>query len=542
MIDPSQIPEPKRADIIRLVKDGTTHAFHGTVTQRARIMRAWYNAREFDVSQNSLSKSEIVRKSPIESEADYKDRLNNFDLLPLEHKFIQTQQRIYDENNVQRTYPNETKDFWNAKEDHFDDCGDEIVSFFRDKVLFTKEVEGFGAICVDLATKDGKTLSHKGSAIPYPYIVQANEVKYYETWYGHLQLLITAVKKGDNDEWRAFTPNNIYVFKDQDAEPKVIPHKFKRTPAYLLKGAVDPKSGFKVGMPRRWNITGLYMAASELFYDLKKATMLFGHPIPAYSEGMIRQMAGVWDEENEKFIADKVKEQVGMVITYPDDAPPNKLFYQADMQGLQHLREVIFGDLINLIYQIAQVRDKSKVVHNASGRSKQFDSVEEQGLLAQTATDMEAIEKWVFETMANVRGEKFSDFNIIYSKHHDLSSADEIWKQFTEGQQYGGVPNTVRTYQVKEYLRKKSSPTEVQDELATEIENQGFPMSKAELDALKDKIDGTILLLKARPELTREGARAFIKEQLESAKELFPQTDDSVEEETDDEEELTTIN
>lgn len=542
MIDASQIPEPSRSEIIELVQDGTTHAFYGTVVQRARIMRAWYNAREYDISLDSINKSEIVRKSPVESTAEHKERLKNFDLLPLEHKFIQTQQRIYDENNVQRTYPDASRKFWDAKEDHFDDCGDEIVSFFRDKVLFTKEVEGFGAICVDLAVKDGKTLSHEGAAIPYPYIVQAHEVKYYKNWYGHLQLLITSVQKGDSEEWRAFTPKYIYVFKNQSASPKVISHKFKRTPAYLLKGAVDPKSGFKVGMPRRWNITGLYMAASELFYDLKKASMLFGHPIPAYSEGMIRQMAGVWDEENEKFIADKVKEQVGMVITYPDDAPPSRLFYQADMQGLQHLRSVIFEDLINLIYQIAQVRDKSKVVHNASGRSKQFDSVEEQGLLAQTATDMEAIEKWTFETMANVRGEKFDDFNIIYSKHHDLSSADEIWKQFTEGQQYGGVPNTVRTYQVTEYLRKKSSPTEVQETLKEEIEKQGFPMSKAELDALKDKIDGTILLLKARPELTREGARDFIKDQLEAAKELFPQTDDSIEEEPDEEPELTNLN
>ena len=245
MIDSSQIPEPSRADIIQLVRDGETHPFYGTVTQRARIMRSWYDSRAFDVTLDSFDKSEIVRKSPIESKSDYQERLKNFDLLPLEHKFIQTQQRIYDENNVQRTYPKESKEIWTKKEAHFDDCGDDIVTFFRDKVLFTKEVEGFGAICIDLAVKDGKTLSHKGSAIPYPYIIQANELKYYKTWYGHLQILITAVKKGDSEEWRAFTPNNIYVFENQSAEPKVIPHKFKRTPAYLLKGAVDPKSDFR---------------------------------------------------------------------------------------------------------------------------------------------------------------------------------------------------------------------------------------------------------------------------------------------------------
>ena len=252
------------------------------------------------------------------------------------------------------------------------------------------------------------------------------------------------------------------------------------------------------------------------------------------------QISGVYDDDEGKFIADKVKEQVGMVITYPDDAPPSKLFYQADMQGLQHLREVIFQDLINLIYQIAQVRDKSKIVHNASGRSKQFDSVEEQGLLAQTATDMEKAEEWVFETMANVRGEKWDDFNIIYSKHHDLSSADETWKQFTEGLQYGGVPNTIKSYQAKEYMRKRSASAEQQEILSEELEKQGFPMSKAELDALKDKIDDTILLLKARPELTREGAREFIKEQLENSKELLSQTTDNSEDDSEEEPELTT--
>ncbi len=531
MINGSDIPEINSERISQLVRDGEQHRHYGSVVERARIMRAWYNAREYNVGR-SFDKSSIIRKSPIESKDEYNNRLENFDLLPLEHKFLQTQQRIYDENNVERDYPEAQREFWEKKEAHFDDCGDEIDVFFRDKVLFTKEVEGFGAICLDIAMNGDKVVTVDGHAVPYPYIVQASELKYYETWYGHLTLLITAIEKGDKEEWRAFTPTKIYVFEDQKAEPKVIEHKFGKTPAYILKGAVDSQSGFKVGMPRRWNISGLYLAASELFYDLKKASQLFGHPIPAYSEGMLRQMSGVYDDEKGKFNAEKVKEEVGMVITYPDDAPPSKLFYQADMQGLQHLREVIFGDLINLIYQIAQVRDKSKVVHNASGRSKQFDSVEEQGLLAQTATDMEAIEKEIFNMMATVRGEDYEQFNIVYSKHHDLSSADEIWKQFTEGMQYGGVPSTVREYQVKEYLRKKSAPNEVRTDLAKEINDVGFPLTDSELNALKDKIDDTVLILKTRPELAREDARKFITEQLQSAKELLGNNEQQQNEDT----------
>lgn len=503
MIDASKIPEPSLRQVKEIVQEGKTHRYYGRVTERARIMKAWYNSRE---SLDNLKKSEIIRKSPIESTKDYNDRLNNLDLLPLEHKFFQTQQRIYDENNVERTYPK--GDFWKKKEAHFDDCGDEIDVFFRDKVLFTKEIEGFGAVCLDVATDSkGKTISDNGSAIPYPYIIQAHELTYYETWYGQLSLLVTAVQKGDKEEYRAFTPTKIYVFADKESEPRIVPHKFGKTPAYILKGAVDPDSGFKVGMPRRWSLTGLYLAASELFYDLKKGSALFGHPIPAMPASMVKTIAGAYDENEGKFNPETVKSELGMVIPYPDDAPPAKLFYQADMQGLQHLKEVIFDDMLNLIYQLAQVRDKSRVVHNASGRSKQFDSVEEQGLLAQTATDMEAIEKEIFAMMASVRGEKVEDFNVVYSKHHDLSSADEIWTQFTEGMQYGGVPTTVKRYQVTEYLRKKSAPEEYRKALEDELSENGFPLSSEEVDALKDRIDDALLIQKARPELKKENIK-----------------------------------
>lgn len=525
MIDASKIPEPSRDTIIDLVREGTTHSQYGRVVNRADKMKAWYNAQEYESTLSGFTKSEIIRKSPIESQQDYNDKLENFDLIPFEHKFFQTQQRIYDENNVQRTYPDGSKEFWANKEAHFDDQGDEIDVFYRDKVLFVKEIEGFGAICMDLAMNNENELisDGKGKSVPYPYITQASEVKNYNTWYGHLQYLITAVQKGDKEEWRAFTPNYFYVFKDQQAEPTIIPHKFGRTPAILLKGAVDSNAGFKTGMPRRWNLTGLYLAASELFYDLKQGSALFGHPIPAMPMSMIRQIAGAYNEDKDEFNSNVIKEKMGYVVLYPDENPPSKLFYQADMQGLQHLRQVIFEDLINLIYQIAQVRDKSKIVHNASGRSKQFDSVEEQGLLAQTATDMEAIEKDVQSLMASVRGEEIDDFNTVYSKHHDLSSADEIWGQYMEALQYGGVPTETLSYLNSEFLRKRSAPSAVQEAAKKEIKDNGFPLSSIQLDALKDRVDDAILIYKARPELGDPSHLESLQESLQTIKTQLPE-------------------
>lgn len=515
MIDVEDLPEKNLDDIISLVREGKTHSKYGLTVERARIMKSWYKAREYaiDADNEFQGKTEIVKKSPIESQDDYQYKLNNFDLMPFEYKFIQTQQRIYDENNVQRKYPD---DFWKTKEAHFDDDGDEVDVFFRDKVLFTKEVEGFGAVCLDIATKDGQAIGVDGKPSPYPYVVQASELKYYETWHGYITLAITCVYNGGEYEWRAFTPRNIYTFSNQEAEPTQVEHNFGKTPVYLLKGALDPQNGFKIGMPRRWMLTGLYLAASELFYDLKLGSKLFGHPIPAMPFDMLKTVAGAWNEEKETINTEAIREEVGYVLGYDGENPPNKLFYQADMQGLQHLESVIFDKLINLIYQLANVRDKSKVVHNASGRSKQFDSVEEQGLLAQTATDMEAIEKEIFSMMATARGEDPDDFTITYSKHHDLSSADETWMQFVEGLQYGGVPKSVKEYQSKEYLRKKSAPTGIQDQLADELSTQGFPLSRDEIDALKDRVDDAILVAKARPELANTDALNRLQEELDA--------------------------
>lgn len=498
MIHASHIPELSQQDAVALVRDETTHPYYSLSVDRANTMRAWYCARE---ERTSLKKS-IIKRSSIESEADYTYRLDNFDLLPFEVKFFHTQQRIYDENNVQRTYPDNYAEYWQAKELHFDDQGTEIDSFYRDRVLYTKEVEGFGAICNDIATKDGKPLSVDSIPVPYSYVVSASELINYSLWYGMLQWAVIRQVKGEDTEYRVFTPKNIYFFSDREANPVRVPHKFGQTPVILLKGAPDPDSRFRIGMPRRFNLTGLYLTASELNYDLKQGSKFFGHPIPAYPEGMIKQIAGAYDNKDKAFDSQKIKDEVGMVLLYPDGEPPTRLFYQADMSGMEHLRKVVFEDLKNLIYELAQVRDKSKVVHNASGRSKQFDSVEEQGLLAQTAMDMEAIERENQAMMARATGQDEREFNTVYSKHHDLSSADETWQHLSEGAQYKVLNLPLFEYLTTEYLRKKSAPGAAQKALKEHIEEYGMPMSAQEAAALKDLIDNQLIANRLRPELS----------------------------------------
>jgi len=474
MFKPSQIPEPSLKDIKDIIAKGTTHANYTKTVRRARLMNAWYGATEGFDGDNDL-KREIIRKSPVESNDDYDYRLKNFDILPFEHKFIQGQQRIYDDSNVSRSYDNE--EFWKEKEKYFDDCGDDITTFFEDKVLPVHEVQGFGGIGLDIATDlKGETISVDGKAVPYPYVIQAHELQYYETWYGHLTLVVTRVKKGDSEEYRALTPKHIYVFKTKDATPVVIKHQFGETPFVIIKGAPDIESGFKVGLPRRFAVSGVYQLVCELLYDLKMATLYFGHPVPYMHVDDLKAIAGVLDSEG-KVDNNKVRAKVGRVGVYSGDEPPKDLFLQAEMNGLQHISETIFEKLIPLIYQMVSVRDKSKVVHNASGRSKQFDSVEEQALLSQTASDLEKVEKAVFRLMYKVRGEK-GEPTIIYNKHHDLRTADEVFTQFTELLQYGKTtdnrvlaPTEMIKFMILDYVNKLNVPEETKGKIKNELTN-----------------------------------------------------------------------
>ena len=545
MVDLSGAFSVSQDTIDAIVQEELTHDHYDIALRRARVLSTW-EAAEFDefitTTGNIFSdKSYIIQQSSIESNDEYQEKLDRMRLFPLEGKFLSAQQRIYDENNVNRMYPGGSKDFWRWKEGNFDDQGATITEFYRDKVLYVKETLGWGAVVTDIMMDDSgnRILDESGNVVPYNYVIRPHELWNFEVKQGQLTLLVTrqerqTAKKEKHDiyDWRVFTPDEIIVYEEQGGtkeETKRIANPFGEVPATLLRGQTDASSGFSIGKPRRYDLKGLYKAASELFYDLQKGSELFAHPIPAYPESIAKSLSGVADDD--EYDATTIKEALGMVVMYPDEMePPSKLFYQADMNGLQHLREVIFQDLMSLIFLLAKVRDKSVQKSNVSGEAKAFDNVEEQGLLAQTAMDMQDIEQDVMRRMAKVRDEDWhNEFNVNYSKHYDLSSAAEIWDDFIEGQQYGGVPYDVQRYQLLEYMRKRSAPQEVVDEVKDGLDSVGLPVKEDNVGALAEILDTAMLKAKLNPQLLSDEAKQGLKEMRMDLEEFEDEDEQTVE-------------
>ena len=498
MIDTSKLYSVSKDAVEDIVMKETRHPYYSVVLDRAKMMNSWFQA-EYDeytaISSTVFSdKSYIIDQSSIESDEEYRERLSRMKLFPLEQKFFSAQQRIYDENNVNRMYP-ENKDFWKWKESNFDDAGCSITEFYRDKVLFVKEVLGFGAVVTDLMM-DGNgnpVTDTDGNVVPYNFVVRPHEIWNFQVRQGALTLLVTRQMYYDLDnvkkhKWTAYTPEYICVYIEENGKKQKtleIPNPFGEVPATLLKGQTDANSSFIVGKPRRYCLKGMYLASSELFYDLKKGSELFGHPIPVLTDSIVRSLAGVADDD--QYDSRTIKEGVGMAIIIPDDQQiPSNMLYQADMQGLQHLRDVIFGDLMSLIFSMAQVRDKSIVKSNVSGSAKRFDNVEEQGLLASTAMDMEMIEMQVLRRMAKVRDEDYEGYGVTYSKHYDLSSADEIFQDITEGMQYHAMSLPLIKKLTNEYMRKRSMPQEDIEEVMQHFNEYGMPKTATDLRNLVD--------------------------------------------------------
>tara|TARA_R100000353_G_scaffold149552_1_gene108002 strand:+ start:499 stop:2058 length:1560 start_codon:yes stop_codon:yes gene_type:complete len=498
MIDSSKLYSVPKDVVEDIVMKESRHPYYSVVLDRAKIMNSWFQA-EYDeytaISSTVFSdKSYIIAQSTIESNDEYKERLARMKLFPLEQKFFSAQQRIYDENNVNRSYP-DNKEFWMYKESNFDDAGCSITEFYRDKVLFVKEVLGFGAVVTDLMM-DGNgdpVTDNDGNVVPYNFVVRPHEIWNFEVKQGMLTLLVTRqmyydIQNVKKHKWTAYTPEYICVYIEENGVKKKtleIPNPFGEVPATLLKGQTDANSSFIVGKPRRYSLKGMYLAASELFYDLKKGSELFGHPIPVLTDSIVRSLAGVADDD--QYDSRTIKEGVGMAIIIPDEQQiPNNMLYQADMQGLQHLRDVIFSDLMSLIFLMAQVRDKSIVKSNVSGSAKRFDNVEEQGLLASTAMDMEMIEMQVLKRMAKVRDEDPSDYHVTYSKHYDLSSAAEIFSDITEGMQYHVLPLPLLKKLTGEYMRKRSMPQEDIQTVMDHFDEFGIPKTSGDLRNLID--------------------------------------------------------
>jgi hypothetical protein len=498
MIDTSKLYSIPKNVVEDIVMKETRHPYYSVVLDRAKIMNSWFQA-EYDeytaISSTVFSdKSYIIDQSSIESDEEYKERLQRMKLFPLEQKFFAAQQRIYDENNVNRMFP-ENKDFWKYKSGNFDDAGCSITEFYRDKVMFVKEVLGFGAVVTDLMMDDenNPVTDSNGNVVPYNFVVRPHEIFNFHIKQGILTLLVTRQMYYDMQnvkkfKWTAYTSEYICVYIQEGGVKKKIleiDNPFGEVPATLLKGQTDANSSFVVGKPRRYSLKGMYLASSELFYDLKKGSELFGHPIPVLTDSIVRSLAGVADDD--QYDSRTIKEGVGMAIIIPDEQTiPNNMLYQADMQGLQHLRDVIFGDLMSLIFSMAMVRDKSLVKSNVSGAAKRFDNVDEQGLLASTAMDMEMIENQVLRRMAKVREEDFENYIVTYSKHYDLSSADEIFSDITEGMQYHSMSLPLLKKLTAEYMRKRSMPQEDIEEVMQYFDEYGMPKTSTDLRNLVD--------------------------------------------------------
>lgn len=498
MIDTSKLYSIPKNVVEDIVMKETRHPYYSVVLDRAKIMNSWFQA-EYDeytaISSTVFSdKSYIIDQSSIESDDEYTERLKRMKLFPLEQKFFAAQQRIYDENNVNRMFP-ENKSFWKYKSSNFDDAGCSITEFYRDKVMFVKEVLGFGAVVTDLMmdNDNNPVTDLDGNVVPYNFVVRPHEIFNFHIKQGVLTLLVTRqmyydVQNIKKFKWTAYTPEYICVYtQENNMKQKVleIDNPFGEVPATLLKGQTDANSSFVVGKPRRYSLKGMYLASSELFYDLKKGSELFGHPIPVLTDSIVRSLAGVADDD--QYDSRTIKEGVGMAIIIPDEQTiPNNMLYQADMQGLQHLRDVIFGDLMSLIFSMAMVRDKSLVKSNVSGAAKRFDNVDEQGLLASTAMDMEMIENQVLRRMAKVRDEDFENYIVTYSKHYDLSSADEIFSDITEGMQYHSMSLPLLKKLTAEYMRKRSMPQEDIEEVMQYFDDYGMPKTATDLRNLVD--------------------------------------------------------
>lgn len=481
-----------------IVSKEIRHPDYTRSVDRARIFYSYYES-EFSNNasgDNALlaDKELIIPRGSTESRDAYDKRLNRTRVMPLESKFLSGQKRIYDDKKVNRTFPEKSKEFWDYKQQNFDDKGSTITEFYRDKALFVKETLGFGAIVTDIVLdSNSKTVfDSEGKPVPYTFLVRPHEIWNFGKEKGVITFVVLRQQFFNevNEpyyKWTSYTPERIKVWKsEKEAEEKElivdIPNPFKEVPVRFLYGETDSLSGFNIGRPRRWHLSGLYNSVAELFYDLMQGTQLFAHPIPVMPESVAKQMAGVINSDD-KFDSSVVTEKVGFAIIVPDDMPiTGNLLYQADMKGLEHLTEVIFGKMMSLIFTLAMYRDKSIVKSNVSANSKQMDSADERGLLAATASDMEVIEKEIAGLMCKVRGEDDSDLNIIYSKNYDLSSAQEIFSDIVEMAQYHAITPPVFKYLLKEYLSKRSAPKETIDEAIKWIDDNGIPNDVNSID------------------------------------------------------------
>lgn len=501
--------------MLNIIESDAKHQWYWDTIDRAEIMSMFYKGMEVE-DVDTVTLSSILPQSTSESDDDYDHRLERTPIIPFEKKFVRAKERIFQGHGVSRE-PETTnsEDFYNDLFDHFDDQGEHIDKFFRDKVFKYKEVYGFGGIVIDLLTatrtnEDGEEelftyTDENAEPIPYAYLVRPKEIFDFRFNQGYLQYVIIRQDKSheanDTDyEYRAITPDRIFVWREfihdidgegnKDSEFTLVmdeAHEFDEVPFLPIKGEDDMESGFQIGKPERYSLVPMYRTAIEIYYDLQEVSLLYGHPVPVMGEQTVKELIGAVEDDG-KYNPETISAELGAVVQIPDNADfPDKLFYQPDTQGLKHLKDYLF-DIIESIHKFASIRDKSQIVANTSGVSKALDTVEERGVLAKASRMMEELEHETLRIMTQARSDvEFESDMIEYPKEFDLSTADQHFQTLIEGMAGGALTFEMYKYHAVEGMRKSGAPKEKVTQVKNDLDEFGLPL-KATVSDLLDMV------------------------------------------------------
>lgn len=511
-LDTSQfISEVSREDAISIFATNQVHAFYDKVVERYESMKFFYDADKTQDQSKLARFKTLFPKSIIESKDEYEARVRRTRVLPIERSIVNAVGRIYNGHHaVDRRFEIDD-DFWTWKVKNFDDSGRSADLFFSEKVFPLRQIGGFCAVVVDwMNDSEGNALTDsEGKLVPYVYILRPSEIINFERVYGTLKWVYTKQKMRTKNRYTVFAHNAIYYIevendedlgKDQsgkysyelhlaqiDERLQEVPNPVGRVPVSFTIGEPDSDSAFEVGRPARYHLLDMYVAMTEVFYQLNEIGLMYSRPVSIYPENMIKDMQGV-ATENDEIDMSVIRNSLGQVAVIPNgqDAP-SKLFWQADMSGMKALQDYFFT-MLESIYRWASIRDKGNVVANNSGVSKSMDTVEERGLLAREADAMEALEREVFGFMFDLRREDFDVEQLKYAKEFDLSTPSDLFKYLSEGGQYGVLNKEMYIYVTREFLRKIGAPQDDIDRVIDEAEGGLNPqISLSELSSFLDE-------------------------------------------------------
>ena len=517
---PNTVVAPvSREEAVKLIAEGLRHPYWKDVVERYENMQFFYDADKSTNDRKDETFSRLFPKSIIESDEEYRARKRRMRILPIERAIIKSIGRIYaGHNTIDRRFA-DTSDFWRWKINNFDDGGRSADLFYQDVVFPLRQTGGFLAVAVDwMNDVDGNALlDDEGKRIPYAYVIRPNEIFNFERKYGVYRWMMTGQVKHRTIRYTLFAVNAIYVYEQEidlalprsgqaaqrltleqmvlkvDEALTEVENPIGRVPVATTVGAPDNDSGFMVGRPERYHLLDMYIALNEIFYSLNEISLLYSRPVAILPENVVRDFEGVSRDDGSLDLS-IIRASLGQVAVVPEHQDvPSKLFWQADMSGMEALKAYFF-ELLEKVYRWASIRDKNNIVANNSGVSKAMDTVEERGLLAAEAEAMEALEREVTSIMFEMRGEEFNTEDLKYSKEFDLSTPTDLFKYLSEGGQYGVLNKEMFVYVTREFLRKIGAPQEDIERVVAEAE-MGLPpnVRLSELSSLLNNDNSAIV-------------------------------------------------